>query len=52
MQILKVTEIEKSEDVRRPYMKQLTTPGLRFPLPHRRPQSLGVFAGKRPSTFY
>lgn len=50
--ILKVAEIQKSEDVRRPYIKQLTTPKLRFPLPHRRPNSIGIFAANRPSTFY
>jgi len=35
-QILRVVEIEKKEDVRRPYIKQLLEPGLKFPLPHRR----------------
>ncbi|GAW04202.1 60s ribosomal protein l20 [Lentinula edodes] len=33
--ILRVVEIEKTEDVRRPYIKQLMVPKLRFPLPHR-----------------
>ncbi len=42
--ILKVAEIEKTADIRRPYIKQLVAPKLRFPLPHRRPQSLGVFS--------
>lgn len=50
--ILKVAEIQKTSDLRRPYIKQLVAPKLRFPLPHRRPSSLGVFAAKRPSTFY
>ncbi|PWN35426.1 putative 60S large subunit ribosomal protein L20 [Meira miltonrushii] len=50
--ILKVAEIEKTADIRRPYIKQLIAPKLRFPLPHRRPQSLGVYAANRPSTFY
>lgn len=52
IQILKVAEIQKTEDIRRPYIKQLITRDLRFPLPHRRPQSLGIYAAKRPSTFY
>ncbi|PWN51348.1 putative 60S large subunit ribosomal protein L20 [Violaceomyces palustris] len=50
--ILKVSEIEKTSDVRRPYIKQLMTPKLRFPLPHRRSTSAGTFAAHRPSTFY
>ncbi|KAF5336479.1 hypothetical protein D9611_006682 [Ephemerocybe angulata] len=33
--ILRVVEIEKTEDIRRPYIKQLLTPGLKFPLAHR-----------------
>lgn len=51
-QILKVAEIEKTEDIRRPYIKQLTAKNLRFPLPHRRTRAAGIYAGKRPSTFY
>ncbi|TKY85949.1 hypothetical protein EX895_004774 [Sporisorium graminicola] len=50
--ILKIAEIEKSEDVKRPYIKQLMAPGLKFPLPHRRPRHVGTFAGQRPNTFY
>ncbi|PWO01256.1 putative 60S large subunit ribosomal protein L20 [Tilletiopsis washingtonensis] len=50
--ILKVSEIEKTSDIRRPYIKQLITPKLRFPLPHRRPRALGLFAAHRPATFY
>lgn len=50
--ILKVAEIEKTADIRRAYIKQLVQPKLRFPLPHRRPTSLGIFAANRPSTFY
>ncbi|PWN20962.1 ribosomal protein L18ae [Microstroma glucosiphilum] len=50
--ILKVTEIEKDADLRRPYIKQLLTPKLRFPLPHRRPTSAGIYAARRPATFY
>jgi large subunit ribosomal protein L18Ae len=36
IQILRVAEIEKKEDVKRPYIRQLLEPGLKFPLPHRR----------------
>ena len=50
--ILKVAEIEKTADIRRPYIKQLLAPKLRFPLPHRRTRAAGVFAAERPSTFY
>ncbi|ETS62634.1 hypothetical protein PaG_03278 [Moesziomyces aphidis] len=50
--ILKIAEIEKNEDVKRPYIKQLMAPGLKFPLPHRRPRHVGTFAGQRPNTFY
>ncbi|EAT81319.2 hypothetical protein SNOG_11611 [Parastagonospora nodorum SN15] len=54
VQILKVVEIEKSDDVRRPYIKQLLVKGLKFPLPHRINKKAGkkVFAAKRPSTFF
>lgn len=50
--ILKVSEIEKTADLRRPYIKQLIAPKLRFPLPHRRPTAAGTFAARRPGTFY
>jgi len=52
--ILKVIEVEKQEDVRRPYIKQLLTKGLSFPMPHRAPpkRSKSVFAATRPNTFY
>ncbi|KAK9376348.1 60S ribosomal protein eL20 [Lipomyces chichibuensis] len=50
--ILKVVELEKSEDVKRQYIKQLLTPGLKFPLPHRVTKSKQIFSFKRPSTFY
>ncbi|KAK0553832.1 60S ribosomal protein L20B [Tilletia horrida] len=49
--ILKVVEIEKNADVRRAYIKQLLAPKLRFPLPHRRTTSRGIYAAKRPSTW-
>ncbi|KAL0631937.1 60S ribosomal protein L20B [Maublancomyces gigas] len=52
--ILKVVELEKTADVRRPYIKQLITKNLKFPLPHRVPKSSAqkVFVSKRPSTFH
>ncbi|KAF2170168.1 hypothetical protein M409DRAFT_19774 [Zasmidium cellare ATCC 36951] len=52
--ILKVIEVEKTDDIRRPYIKQLTTKDLKFPLPHRAPPTTGkkVFAATRPNTFY
>ncbi|KAI9817162.1 MAG: 60S ribosomal protein L20 [Pycnora praestabilis] len=52
--ILKVVEIEKTDDVKRPYIKQLLTKNLKFPLPHRVPKgaTTKLFVGKRPSTFY
>lgn len=50
--ILKVVELEKTEDVKRPYIKQLLEKNLKFPLPHRVPKSKKVFAPHRPSTFY
>ncbi|EPS96483.1 hypothetical protein FOMPIDRAFT_1025390 [Fomitopsis schrenkii] len=49
--ILRVVEIEKTEDVRRPYIKQLLTPKLKFPLPHRVGKSRSTFVAHRPSTF-
>ena len=54
LQILKVVEIEKTDDVKRPYIKQLLTKKLKFPLPHRvaKITSKGkLFAPHRPSTF-
>ena len=52
--ILKVVEIEKTADIRRQYIKQLTQKGLKFPLPHRIAQSTTqkLFTAKRPSTFF
>ncbi|CAK7244898.1 MAG: 60S ribosomal protein L20B [Sporothrix thermara] len=51
--ILRVVEIEKSEDVKRPYIKQLITKNLTFPLPHRVPKipTKKIFSAKRPATF-
>lgn len=51
-QILRVAEIEKTADIRRPNIKQLLTPNLRFPLPHRVIKSRSLFLANRPSTFY
>ncbi|RPA80473.1 60S ribosomal protein L20 [Ascobolus immersus RN42] len=50
--ILKVVEIEKSADVKRPYIRQLLTKDLKFPLPHRVTKTRSVFSHKRPATFY
>jgi large subunit ribosomal protein L18Ae len=44
-------EIEKTEDIRRPYIKQLLEPNLRFPLPHRVGKARSTFAASRPKTF-
>ncbi|MCJ1245974.1 60S ribosomal protein L20 [Trapelia coarctata] len=51
--ILKAVEIEKTDDVKRPYIKQLLTKNLKFPLPHRiaKSSSKKIFAAHRPSTF-
>lgn len=52
-QILRVVELEKADDVKRPYIKQLLTKNLAFPLPHRVPKisTKKVFSATRPSTF-
>ncbi|CCH43399.1 60S ribosomal protein L18a [Wickerhamomyces ciferrii] len=50
--ILKVVELEKTDDVKRQYVKQFLSKDLKFPLPHRIPKSANVFAPKRPSTYY
>ncbi|KAJ9161485.1 60S ribosomal protein L20 [Coniochaeta hoffmannii] len=51
--ILRVVELEKTEDIKRPYIKQLVTKDLKFPLPHRVPKisTKKVFSAKRPGTF-
>ena len=53
-QILRVVEVEKTEDIRRPYIRQLLTKDLKFPLPHRVPRrsTKKIFAARRPSTFF
>ncbi|KAF2091152.1 60S ribosomal protein L18ae [Saccharata proteae CBS 121410] len=52
--ILKVVEVEKADDIRRPYIKQLLQKDLKFPLPHRvnKTTSKKIFAASRPSTFF
>lgn len=50
VQIIRVAEV-KSSEVRRPYMKQLIDPQLKFPLPHRTARKFKpLFAGRRPVT--
>ncbi|KAF3023504.1 hypothetical protein G7054_g3524 [Neopestalotiopsis clavispora] len=51
--ILRVVELEKTEDIKRPYIKQLVSKNLTFPLPHRVPKisNKKVFSATRPSTF-
>ncbi|KAI9355166.1 60S ribosomal protein L18ae [Pilaira anomala] len=55
VQIIRVAEV-KDADVRRPYIKQLMTPKLAFPLPHRlanvEKKHRALFIAKRPTTFY
>jgi large subunit ribosomal protein L18Ae len=53
LQILRVVELEKDEDVKRPYIKQIIAKNLKFPLPHRVPRipTHKIFSAKRPSTF-
>lgn len=52
-QIIKVVEIERKDSIRRPYIKQLLTKDIKFPLPHRavKPAGKKLFAYSRPSTF-
>ncbi|KAI9247841.1 60S ribosomal protein L18ae [Sporodiniella umbellata] len=55
VQIIRVAEVANA-DVRRQYIKQLLTPKLTFPLPHRIVKAdkkhRSLFVAKRPSTFY
>ncbi|SAM02812.1 hypothetical protein [Absidia glauca] len=55
IQIIRVAEIAVA-DVRRQYIKQLLTPKLAFPLPHRlqrvQKANRSLYQAKRPSTFY
>ncbi|CDK24296.1 unnamed protein product [Kuraishia capsulata CBS 1993] len=50
--ILKVAELEKTDDVKRQYVKQFLTKDLKFPLPHRIPKTKNLYSAKRPTTFY
>ncbi|KAM0335444.1 hypothetical protein ACHAQA_000490 [Verticillium albo-atrum] len=51
--VLRVNELEKGDDVKRPYIKQLLTKNLSFPLPHRvsKISNQKLFSAKRPTTF-
>jgi large subunit ribosomal protein L18Ae len=52
LQILKVVELTNPDQVKRPYIKQLISKDLKFPLPHRHASSgKKLFTAKRPSTF-
>lgn len=49
--IMKVAEVAAAQ-VRRPYIKQLIDPKIKFPLPHRVARTFRpIYAGKRPTTF-
>ncbi|CDR47151.1 CYFA0S29e00936g1_1 [Cyberlindnera fabianii] len=50
--ILKVVELEKTDDVKRQYVKQFLSKDLKFPLPHRVQKTKAIYAAKRPTTFY
>lgn len=51
--VLRVVELEKTEDIKRPYIRQLVAKNLSFPLPHRitKENTAKVFSAKRPGTF-
>merc|ERR1712144_201126 len=49
--ILKVVEIANQNDVKRPYIKQLISKNLKFPLPQRSTGSKKLFVPNRPNTF-
>ncbi|ETN45356.1 uncharacterized protein HMPREF1541_09187 [Cyphellophora europaea CBS 101466] len=49
--ILKVVEVTDLNAIRRPYIKQLVSKDLKFPLPHRAAKSKKLFSATRPSTF-
>jgi large subunit ribosomal protein L18Ae len=51
LQILKVVEVTDLNAIRRPYIKQLVTKDLKFPVPHRAAKSKKLFSATRPSTF-
>jgi large subunit ribosomal protein L18Ae len=51
--VLKIVEVTPDQ-VKRPYIKQLISKGLKFPLPHRVPKITNnkkIFSAKRPNTF-
>lgn len=50
--VLKVVELEKTSDVKRPYVKQFLSKDLKFPLPHRITKSDKIFSYTKPSTYY
>ncbi|KAH3663672.1 hypothetical protein OGAPHI_005073 [Ogataea philodendri] len=50
--ILKVVELEKTDDVKRQYIRQFLTKDLQFPLPHRVTKQSKLYSAKRPTTFY
>ncbi|CAG8643071.1 12127_t:CDS:2 [Cetraspora pellucida] len=52
IQIIRVADLKTSQ-VKRPYIRQLIDPKLKFPLPHRVVRgNRSTFLAKRPSTFY
>ncbi|OBA18804.1 uncharacterized protein OGAPODRAFT_15421, partial [Ogataea polymorpha] len=46
--ILKVVELEKTDDVKRQYIRQFLTKDLKFPLPHRVTKPAKLYSAKRP----
>ncbi|KAF9359388.1 60S ribosomal protein L20 [Mortierella sp. AD094] len=55
-EIVGINEVSNAE-VRRPYIKQILVPGIKFPLPHRVIRAAdkshrALYMGSRPSTFY
>ncbi|KAK6203510.1 60S ribosomal protein L18A [Scheffersomyces amazonensis] len=50
--ILKVVELEKTDDVKRQYVKQFLSKDLKFPLPHRIQKHKNLFQAQAPTTFY
>ncbi|KAK6464107.1 60S ribosomal protein L20 [Scheffersomyces coipomensis] len=50
--ILKVVELEKTDDIRRQYVKQFLSKDLKFPLPHRVQKSKTLYQSHTPTTFY
>ena len=50
--ILKVVELEKTDDVKRQYVKQFLSKDLKFPLPHRVQKTKALYQRNAPTTFY